>query len=228
MFARLRRLIFILAVTDVLGTQLGLLLADYARRVVPLGQSLGEPQTFLSLPIHLIVAAVYGLTFATMGVYDVRRDPRSVGEPLSLARASLVAVFVFGGVLYFTFRDVPRLLVVYFFLAQLALLATSRLLIGSGLRLMNRSGRPLSRVLLVGTGDVAARVAAEIRIHLGETALVLGCADDRPEPLPPGLKLLGKLEDVPALVQALAVDDVIVALPASQYLSVEKLVYDLL
>ncbi|MEP7357048.1 MAG: sugar transferase [Anaerolineales bacterium] len=228
MFARLRRLILLLAATDVLGTQLALLLADYARRVLPLGRTLGEPQTFLSPPIHLIVAVVYSLAFVTMSVYDVRRDPRSVGDPLTLARASLVAVFVFGGVLYFTYRDVPRLMVVYFFLAQVALLAASRLLIGSGLRLMNRSGRPLSRVLLVGTGEVAARVAEEIRNHLGETALVLGCADDRPEPLPPGLKLLGKLDDVPALVASLAVDDVIVALPASQYLAVEKLVYDLL
>ena len=48
--------------------------------------------------------------------------------------------------------EVPRLLVIYFALVQLTLLASARLLIGASLRVLSAGGRPLSRVLLVGTG----------------------------------------------------------------------------
>ncbi len=228
MFARLQRLILYLAVIDLLGTEAALLIADWARRLLPLGQPLGEPASLISPALYLIAAAVYPVAFLALSVYDLRRDTRPVGDPASLARAVVVGAFVFAGVLYFTYRDVPRLLVVYFFVVQLALLAGARLLIGTGLRLLVSRGRPLSRVLLVGTGDVAVRVAEEIKSRLGEAVVVLGCVDDSPGPLPEGLALLGKLTDVPALVSRLLVDEVIVALPASQYLAVEDLVYGML
>src|SRR6266851_5339236 len=127
MFIRLQRLIVYLAVIDFLGTQLALVIADYARRFIPLGQELGAPQPLLNPIVRLIVAGVYPLTFLALSVYDLRRDSRPVGDPFSLTRALLVGVFVFAGVLYFTYRDVPRLLVLYFFIAQLALLSAARL-----------------------------------------------------------------------------------------------------
>ncbi len=228
MFARLQRLILYLAAFDLVGTLLALLIADFARRFIPLGAPLGEPQTLLNPMIYVIVGLVYPLAFLALSVYDLRRDTRPVGDPYSLARALVVGIFVFAGVLYFSFRDVPRLLVLYFFIAQLALLSAGRLGIGMGLRGLHRRGRPLSRVLLVGTGEVAARIAHEIRTRLGETVLIIGCVDDEPGNLPEGLTLLGKLADAPELVRSLLVDEVIVALPASQYLAVEKLVYGLL
>lgn len=228
MFSRLQRLIVYLCLLDALGTQAALVVADYARRFIPLGAPLSDPPSFLRPELHLIVLAVYPVTFVALSVYDLRRDTRPVGEPLSLARAVLVGAFVFAGVLYFSYRDIPRLLVVYFALAQLALLAGARLLIGAGLRLRSLGGRPLSRVLLVGTGEVAQRVAEEIRGRLGESVVVVGCVDDDPPPEPAELPVLGKLADVPELVKRLAVDDVIMALPASQYLAVEQLVYGLL
>jgi exopolysaccharide biosynthesis polyprenyl glycosylphosphotransferase len=228
MFARLQRLILYLAAIDFLGTELALAIADFTRRYIPLGAPLGTPQPLLNPMIYVIVGAVYPLAFLALSVYDLRRDTRPVGDPYSLARALLVGTLVFAGVLYFTYRDVPRLLVVYFFIAQLALLSAARLAIGTGLRLLHRRGRPLSRVLLVGTGEVAARVAQEIKARLGESVLIIGCVDDQPGSLPDGLELLGNLAGVPELVGRHLVDEVIVALPASQYLAVETLVYGLL
>ena len=123
MFARLQRLILLLVALDFLGTELALGLADLARRHIPLGQSLGMPPTLLNPTIYFVVGVVYPLAFMALSVYDLRRDTRPVGDPASLARALVVGVFVFAGVLYFSYRDVPRLLVVYFFVAQLALLS---------------------------------------------------------------------------------------------------------
>jgi exopolysaccharide biosynthesis polyprenyl glycosylphosphotransferase len=236
MFARLQRLIVYLAVIDFLGTELALVIADYTRRIIPLGAPLGgplgepavAPPQLLNPILYVIVGLVYPLAFQALSVYDLRRDTRPVGDPYNLARALLVGLFVFAGVLYFSYRDLSRLLVLYFFVTQLALLSAARLCIGAGLRLLYQRGRPLSRVLLVGTGEVAARVAQEIKLRLGESVLIIGCVDDQPGSLPDGLSLLGNLGEAPELVRAQLVDEVIVALPASQYLAVETLVYALL
>ena len=106
MFARLRRLIVYLAAADFLGTLLALWLADYARRLLPLGAPIGEPLTLLNPAVYLIVSVVYPLAFLALSVYDLRRDTRPVGDASSLARALVVGMFVFAGVLYFSYRDV--------------------------------------------------------------------------------------------------------------------------
>jgi exopolysaccharide biosynthesis polyprenyl glycosylphosphotransferase len=228
MFIQLRRLSLILAAIDFLGTQLALVVADVARRELPFGRQVGDPLTFLNPAIHLIVALVFPAAFLALSVYDVRRETRPVGDPASLARAVVVGTFIFAGVLYFSYRDLPRLMVVYFLVAELALLAAARLVIGLALRSLHRTGRSLCRVLIVGVGDVALRAAQAIRVGLGDSVMILGCVDDEVTEGPPELPVLGKLADVPALVDRLLVDDVIVALPASQYLAVEGLVYGLL
>jgi exopolysaccharide biosynthesis polyprenyl glycosylphosphotransferase len=228
MFTRLRRLSVILAVIDFLGTQAALLAADAARRQIPLGQQLGDPDTFLNLPIHLIVGVVFPAAFMALSVYDFRRETRPVGDLASALRAVAVGTFLFAGVLYFSYRDVPRLMVVYFFLAELGVVSGTRLGLALALRWLRGRGRPLIRVLLVGAGDVAARAAQAIHVGLGDSVMLLGCVDDEATEGPAELSLLGKLADVPALVDRMAVDDVIVALPASQYMAVETLVGSLL
>jgi len=228
MFTRLRRLVLVLALADFVGTQLALIAADYARRFIPIGRLLSGHPTFLNPSVYLLVGLVFPMTFLALSVYDLRRDTRPVGDPYSLARAVAVGTFVFAGVLYFSYRDVPRLLVVYFFFLELAMLAGVRLLAGIGLRLLRQRGRPLSRILLVGAGEAAAGVAAAVRSRLGDTVVIVGCTDDEATSGPEGLRVLGKLLDVPALVRTLAVDEVILALPAEQYAAVESLAYALL
>src|SRR5439155_7874667 len=110
----------------------------------------------------------------------------------------------------------------------LAALAGIRLFAGLVLRFLRQQGRPLSRVLLIGVGEAAAGVAAAVRSRLGDSVMVVGCADDEATSGPDGLPVLGKLIDVPALVRTLTVDEVILALPAEQYAAVETLAYGLL
>ena len=228
MFAHLRRIILLLAALDCLGTQLALLAADFVRRVIPLGAPVEASTTFLNPVIHLIVAIVFPVAFLTLSVYDVRRDTSPVGDSLSLTRAVAVSVFVFAGVLYFSYRDVPRLLVIYFFFLTWAVLAGIRLAVGLGLRYLLKQGRPLSRVLLVGAGETAEAVVAAVRLRLGNSVVVVGCATDDAASAPLGLPVLGKTADVPDLVRTMNLDEVILALPSEQYEIVETLAYALL
>lgn len=229
MFVRLRRLIVLLAVADFIGAQLALWAADLARRWLPLGSTLGENTgTFINPVIQLIVALVFPITFLTLSVYDLRRDTRPVGDPMRLTRAVAVGAFIFAGVLYFSYRDMPRLLVIYFVGMLWAILALIRLSFGLGLRLLRRQGRPLSRVLLVGVGETAAAVAAALSARLGDSVHIVGCADDQAAAGPLNLPVLGQLADVPALVETHQLDEVILALPAEEYEVVEALAFVLL
>jgi hypothetical protein len=101
MFARLRRLVLVLALADLAATQLALVAADLMRRFIPIGDPTAGQVSFLNPVIHLIVAVVFPATFLALAVYDVRRDTSPVGEPATLTRAVVVATFVFAGVLYF-------------------------------------------------------------------------------------------------------------------------------
>ncbi len=228
MFARLRRLVILLALADFGAAQIALSLADLMRRFIPLGNPSAGQGPFLNSIVHVIVAVVFPATFLALSVYDLRRDTRPVGDPASLTRAVIVGTFVFAGVLYFSYRQVPRLLVIYFFVAELAAVAALRLLAGVGLRILRQQGRPLSRVLLVGSGEAAVAVAVALRRQFGDSVAIVGCADDAPGSGPADLPLLGQLADVPDLVRARAVDEVILALPAEQHETVESLAYALL
>ncbi len=230
MFVRLQRLAVFLIAADALVTQSALIGADFLRRYLPFGEALGSrADVYLLNPwLHLGVGVIFFVTFWALSVYNVRHGATLAGHPAGLLRALFVATFVFAGFLYFTFRDVPRLLVVYFFFLELAGLAGLRLAVGLRLRHQRRQGRAMIRVLVVGTGEMAVNVIAALRRCLGDTALIVGCVDDHARAGPEGLPLLGRLCDVPGLVRAQRVDEVIVALPIEEYAAVERLEYALL
>lgn len=226
MFGKLRRLVLALAAADAITTQVALIAADFARRMLPFGRPLDPSVSFLNPILHLIVFLLWPVVFAALAVYDARREARSVGEARTLVMAVGTAGFVFAGVLYFSFRDVPRLLVVYFVFLDLALLAGVRLAAGLALTLLRDRGRPLSRVLIVGTGEAAALAAEVLTSHLRGIEVV-GYADSRAKEGPKGLPVLGTLADVPRLVVERGIDDVIIALPSEAYPQVEALAYAL-
>jgi len=228
MFTRLRRLAVLLALADALTTQVALLAADFARRYLPLGLPILDVTTTLSPIVHLLAALVFPATFMALSVYNVRRDTKLVGNPFGLTYAVMVAILVFAGVLYFASREVSRLLVGYFFIIELGLLALIRLCLTLALRARRQQGHSLSTILLVGAGESAERLATSVKKLLEDSVKIVGCADDLATEGPLGLPILGQLADVPHLVQRLGVDDVILALPSEQYAAAEKLAFDLL
>ena len=174
MFGKLRRLVIFLLLADAVGTQIALLLANAARLGLPLGRALGPVDSFLNPALQGIVAVVWVAVFLTLSVYDVRRERWPVGSARALLAAVSVAVFVFAGVLYFSFRDTPRLLVGYFFVIDLALLSGIRLVAGAVVRYRRERGQPLGRVLIVGTGETA-KAAARVLSRRATGIEIVGC-----------------------------------------------------
>ena len=224
MLRKFESIIALLFVVDLLLTQVALYLSDVARRCIPLGKAIDPTRTFLNPYIYLLIALIWPLLFRALGVYDVKRAPSLREELKTLMVAVPTAVFVFAGSLYLSFRDVSRLLVFYFFIIDLAFLASLRLLVGGILRALQAQGHYLSRVLIVGANEMGATVAGAIDSHLGLGFIWQGFVDDEEAP---DLPILGKMADIAEIVTRHDIDEVIIALPSAAYETVERVVYEL-
>ena len=125
---------------DLALTDLALWIARTLRFHLPLGQDVVRrvsPNFDFPLWLYLVVPAIWATVFLALRVYDGRRD-RAIGGSMQLvAGAVAFATLVLAGLVYFSIRELSRLLFLYFALADLVLLAAWRCL----LRLAPRWGR---------------------------------------------------------------------------------------
>lgn len=164
-------------VADWLLAGLALLLADLLRRAVDLGKPLDGSETLLNL--WVILAAVGSLTLVMLALraYETPQLARWPTELRHLLVGWLLAALVLAGLLYLSFRDLPRLLFLYFVGLELILLVLGRL----GLRLVVGAwpGRRPRRVLIVGATELGQSVAAAVRRHRRLGLELIGFLDDR-------------------------------------------------
>ena len=225
MLGRFRNLVAVLLIGDLVLTQLALYLSAVARREIELGQYIPPEQSFYSVLLHVIVLLIWAIVFVSFGVYDTRRMTMHVGEARVLVTAELVAVFAFAGVLYLSFRDVPRLMIFYFLLIDLFLLALLRVIVGVTLRYRQARGYDLAHVLIVGANDVGKAVAEALDSEVKHGLVRVGFCDDEPQPC--CQPVWGRVEDVYPLVKHSHIEEVIVALPSVESRRIEALVREL-
>ncbi len=226
MRSQFRNLVAWLFIGDLLLTQLALFAAEFLRQAVPIGKYIPPGETLYDpIILHAVILIIWPVVFVSLGVYDVRRTAQRVGEARLLVAALLTAVLASGGVLYFSYREVPRLMVGYFVLFDLFSLALLRFVIGLVVRYRQSKGLDLVRVLVVGANELGAAVAGALSGELGQGFVWVGFVDD--DPSADGLPLIGKIEDVPGLVQQKEIDEVIIALPSVDYSNIESLVHSL-
>ena len=116
-----------LFITDILVTVIALSVADYLRRHVPVGMPIEPVTTFLNPLLYILAALIWTFLLHTFPIYDFRRLTRLRDELKELGFAIATAVFIFAGFLYFSFRDVPRLLILYFLVLDMLFLFMIRL-----------------------------------------------------------------------------------------------------
>jgi exopolysaccharide biosynthesis polyprenyl glycosylphosphotransferase len=215
---------------DICFTWIALYLASVARRQLPFGLDLGRATTAqLPVNVYLMTLVLWPVIFVLLSVYDYRNRPGLIEQLERVVIAISVATLVFAGALYFTFRDVPRLLFGYFFLVDLVLLVGLRLLIPLLLG-RARGESDAVRVLIVGAGKLGKQVAQAIDQREPSGFKAVGYLDDDPEKQgtrPGGLPVLGKLGEASTVVQREGVDEVILALPLRAHRKMVRLITDL-
>ncbi|NIN70138.1 MAG: exopolysaccharide biosynthesis polyprenyl glycosylphosphotransferase [Anaerolineae bacterium] len=220
-----------LLLLDLCFTQLALYLASVARRYLPFGLELGRAKTaYLPFGIYVIVGVLWMVIFTLLSVYDLRKNLRLVDQLQRVLVATTVATLVFAGALYLSFRDVPRLLFVYFFFFDLLSLVGLRLLMRLAFVLTAGNAQITTRVLIVGAGTVGREVARTIEELEWPGLRAIGYLDDDPNKKSTkteGLPVLGMLSDAFQVVQDENIDEVILALPLGAHRKMVGLVTDL-
>jgi exopolysaccharide biosynthesis polyprenyl glycosylphosphotransferase len=211
-------------VADLLCIITAVFLAEYFRLSLPFGIPItNEPW----LNIVLLEAIIlYPFVFLVLSLYDTERTFRAVDEFQIITVGSFVAALAMAGLVYFTARDVSRLLLIYFYIIHFFMLISWRSLVHVIRKGQIEMGRDQRKVLLVGGGDAAQQALQKLKELSWAGIQLRGYLTDG-DPLPSknnGLQLLGSLKDAEHIVQKLDINDVLIALPGESYNKLQELV----
>ncbi len=221
-------LVVALLLLDLLVTEAALWLAQVVRLAVPYGERLSASDIALHPSLYLIVGVIWSGSLLAF-VYQPRRTDRLGEELYALTLAAVVSTLLLAGALYLSFREVSRLLFIYFGLIDLALLVGAHLLVRLLLPLRG-PGREPTRALIVGAGQVGLEVAASLLRQSSAALTIVGYVDDDPSrrgQTVGGARVLGGLEDTPDLIARLGVTEVVFTLPPREHDKVARLALDL-
>lgn len=219
-----------LLLCDLLLTNAALYLAREMRVAIDLGVYIGPQGSWLHFEpvLYPIVSTIWLVVFALTSVYSSRRTLRLVDDLQAVVPATALATLVFAGVAYFFFRDLSRVLFVYFFFLDLLFLFLRRVLLRFVWRIW-RGAWPhqTRRVLIVGAGQVGHQVGQVLQEHAWTGLELVGYLDDDPAKKGSrhaGWPVLGMLNDVTRVVQTRDIQEVIIALPLQAHQRVKELV----
>lgn len=205
-----------LYILDMLTTLGALYVALVARRTWLLGKPFVERYGGLNLTVFAIALLVWTVALIASGAYNPWRILRAEREIARVFAGVAIATLLFAGALYFSFRNVSRLLVVYFVLLDAVLLVTIRLVLRAAWRSLGVRRLPASRILIIGAGALGQDIAHSFQEHAWMGLKVVGFLDDDPakrEATIGGIPVLGRLEDAPTIVAEHGITDVVLALP---------------
>jgi exopolysaccharide biosynthesis polyprenyl glycosylphosphotransferase len=202
----------------------GAWLLRFELAVIPVTKNVPEFSPYLRLVP--IVLGLWPVVFYFHGLYQNRRGRSRVDEVLTIAAAVLVSTICLsvviawyrppawpGSTQYFTFS---RAFIGLFALADLILVATSRMATRLVLRKIRLSGHNLQRILVVGAGALGREITTKIVAHRELGFEVVGFLDDDPGKLGTqvaGVPVIGTLRQAEEVLDSERIDQVFLALP---------------
>ena len=208
--------------SDAVIVLLSLRLAEALRFAISLGLEGPDVAWVTPGPLYGFALLIWLSLFITFGVYNPRRVSHLMDEIRILLAGNALAMLVFAGTLYFSFRNYSRLQSVYFAVLVTSLTVGHRVAVRVFFRL--RGGRTYDsrNVVIVGTGKAARRTAEMIANYAWTGLYLVGHVSDPEEPrtgdddagrLALNAPLLGAIDDLASLIQEHHVDEVVIALP---------------
>jgi exopolysaccharide biosynthesis polyprenyl glycosylphosphotransferase len=222
--ARHRLKVAALQLTDLASLTLAFLVATW---LVPYHLESISVEEFLSLRLKILNFALFlclllawHVTFAAFGLYDPKRTALSGRRLLHLGGAvGLCALLVLLQAIPFDVDLVSAPFLSVLWLAGSAIVAGSRLLLGSGLDRLERHTASERRILIVGTGPAALRFAEDLERNQEPGCRILGFVDDEWAGIggfhASGRRVICDLKNFASFVRDQVADEVVIALPLS-------------
>jgi len=216
--------------SDIALTLLALFIAYQARITLAFGVTLTQQDITTDAGLYITVVVIWTLVFFLLNAYDTRHTLRAADELGTLTLAISLAAFVFAGVLYLSYRNTPRLMFVYFYLADFVFLLGYRWTMRLTLRWAGARKLSPKRILIIGAGSIGLSVAHKIQSQAWTGLHLAGYVDDNPEKTGKafeGARVLGSLKDTIAIVDAVSINHVVFALPLSAHKTLRETVLHL-
>ena len=200
----------------------------------------GQPPFDQYVALLPLVGLLVPVVFNLQGAYRLRRNRTRVDDFFSVFVGTFLTVIV-GLLATLTFQvyyadavareqglyEVSRIVWGLFILFNVSLTYASREAVRFAIQRRFRAGLGLKRVLIAGSGDLARHVADRLLQHAEFGYQVVGFVDDSAgsDTLGyRGLPLLGSLGDAEEVVQRESIDQLYVALPLEEHVSMLKLI----
>lgn len=216
-----------LIVADFWITLATLLVAEHFRPFLP-GQEVELSFLIQNYSIYFFCPFFFHVLFSLTGVYDYKSMPRLSGQITRLTFSYSLAVWMFGGLLFFTFRETSRLLVIYFTFINFIALIAIRYVFWSVLK-KRRNRNHAASVLIIGIDDTTNLLAKTISEELGSVYNLVGFVDfEVPENSELPSRFLGTIRNLPEIVRENEVEVIIIAKTDCPRGYLESLVQDLI
>ncbi len=209
-----------LVLTDAAMSLLAFYIA-YTLRAVALGDKIGPFSNYV-----LLAGIQLGNTLLVFFIYKFyhrRHAALLMDELYRIFGAVSVATLLTIAFVGFFLRDIldyQRSMLVFAWLAALAMITLGRFVHGRVQRRLQRRGIGAERVLIVGAGEVGRMILQKIQHTPGLGYRVVGFADATANGGPAkvmGLPVLGKVDDLPAIIEANGIAEVIIGLPEASH-----------
>lgn len=226
MFKHLKKYQNYLLSGDIVLTVVTLALAVFLRPHLP--GSYIEAENVLPNPVLFVMAAGLIVSlFLLTGIYEPGRLLEMKRLYIRMSGVYFLGVLMFAGLLYFSFRDTSRMLVVYYCSANYICMMIMRFLM---IMFIRRTKNPstMTNVLIVGVSEGTKHFAARMQEKQGAFYNVVGFTDDKGDKIRGfTAPCLGKLDDTVSRIVEHDVSTVIIAIPEGGYLHLAPLIFQL-
>jgi len=172
----------------------------------------------------VLLCVVWYFSSRATHLYDEFRTNTINAELICVSRnigiqlvAAIIVLFVIKSLI------IARFFILIYFLSLVVLLGQAKILFRIFVRGLQKKGINIRSVLILGAGDLGKDFARAIQSypHLGYR--VGGLLDSRPQPSL-GPLYLGRLEDLPRILDQGSVDEVVIALPSQESEEIDQAV----
>jgi len=176
--------------------------------------------------LFLIFPVIWVLIYLVMSIYDGKKNMRVVDEFGALTLGVVIASVSAAGVLYLSYREFSRAIFILFVPITYILSLSWRIVARSLIRSRRTLPASEKRVLIVGSGPMAHKIATQLKEDTPWKLTLLGFIDEKKDSHTTQ-PLMGDTKELRKLALKHLASDVIIALPYSAYSQLGSIVQQL-
>jgi len=159
-----------------------------------------------------LVPVSWLLVGLALGIYDPSRTATYRQQFANVTRASLFCGLILAGLVYLTYRQTSRWLLVIIVALLWGLMVGWRFIAMATQKRYRKNGE-IARVVIVGAGVLGREVAGRLQEHAWRGLELVGYLDDDPSKASDEVRILGSLDAITAVVKEHQINEVVVTLP---------------